>query len=348
MPRVTVTVRDAGGTAATAAVDYQVADPVAGGYYLSGNADIRPDTAGMNLRAVTQYRSFADGSVFPGWQKDYLRELVTGGVWANYVVELKYYGAAVGPQSFTVEGKSYTVPAPNMTTQQRPGTTWPKSYGYSQVLAGQCDGVLHRAAYQLNAMPTPGRINVQLASEFDTDHEFGVTDAGVAYAPAAAHVRAVSALHYMLDYLRAKVTRPGVTFTVGMGGFDRAAWLAMHPEALMAKVDLLQWNVYRRAAGETAYDRFRRTKDWSDADLGPVGRSRDVLVAEWGTPASLADQAAWIRTVPAAIARINAESTTGRIVATNYFNSNYAWATLDPAADGLAALRDAYATSPYA
>lgn len=346
--RVAVTVRDVGGAEVSAAVDYEVAPPVAGGYYLSGNGDVRPDTAGMNLRAVTQYRSFADGSVFPGWQKDYLKTLVTDGVWANYVVELKYYGATVGAQTFTVEGRSYTVPAPSMTIQQRPGTTWPKAYGYSQVLAGQCDGVLHRAAYQLNAMPTPGRINVQLASEFDTDHEFGVTDAGVAYTAAQAHVRAVSALHYMLDYLRAKVIRPGVTFTVGMGGFDRAAWLAMHPETLMAKVDYLQWNVYRRAATETAYDRFMRTKAWSDADLGPVGRVKDALVAEWGTPASLADQAAWIRTVPAAIARINAESTTGRIVATNYFNSNYDWATLDPKDAGLAALRDAYVTSPYA
>ncbi|NHW87328.1 hypothetical protein HA066_23180, partial [Escherichia coli] len=106
-----------------------------------------------------------------------------------------------------------------------------------------------------------------------------------------------------------------------------------------------QWNVYATSASHTALERFRRTKDWAVADLGPVALSRPVLIAEWGVRvAEIPDQAAWIATVPPAIAWLNAER--GPLIArTNYFNSG--WGTLRPKATGLAALRSAYARPPY-
>lgn len=58
--------------------------------------------------------------------------------------------------------------------------------------------------------------------------------------------------------------------------------------------------------------------------------------------AEIPNQPAWIATVPAAIAKLNAERGP-RIARTNYFNSG----TLSPKAAGLAALRTAYATRPY-
>lgn len=345
---VAVKVKDRSGATASYTAEVVEQDPsvvVAGGYYVSGNGDMRADTVnqGMNLKAFTQYHSFADGSTVPGWNADYLKSFISSGIWGNFVLELKHYGAAAGAQ--TVNGK--TVPAPNMTIQQREGTTWPKAYGYGQVTSGACDPLFERTVAQINAMPGTNPFNIQIASEFDTDHEFGITENGVAYSWAQADTRAVTALSYMIDFMRARITRPNVTFTIGMGGFDRPSWLRMHPESLASKVDYLQWNVYRRAASETAYSRFMRTKTWTDADLGPLFKAKDILIAEWGTPMSLNDQAAWIRTVPAAIARINSESRTGKIVMTNYFNSNPGWATLNPKQAGLDALKEIYSSSPY-
>jgi hypothetical protein len=345
---VKVTVKDRAGNSVSSTVDVLEQTPntiVAGGYYVTGNGDMRADTVnqGMNLRSFTQYHSFADANTVPGWNRDYLKTFVTQGIWGNFVLELKHYGAAAGPQ--TINGK--TVPAPNMTIQQRSGTTWPPAYGYGQVTSGVCNPLFERAVAQINAMPGTVPFNIQLASEFDTDHEFGITEAGVAYTWAQADARAIPAINYIIDFMKARITRPNVTFTIGMGGFDRPSWLRMHPESLANKVDYLQWNVYRRAANETAYNRFMRTKIWTDADLGPLFRKKDILIAEWGTPMSLGDQATWIRTVSAAIDRINSEATTGKIVMTNYFNSNDGWATLNPKQAGLDALKLIYGQTPY-
>ena len=348
---VTVTVKDKLGNTTSKQITVVEQDPtilVAGGYYVSGNGNMTTDTTGMNLKAFTQYHSFAELIMLPGYGKDYLKNLHAKGVWGNYVVELKHYGNSnTGVQNFTLEGKSYSVPAPSMTIQKRAGTTFPKAYGYEQVWSGQCDGLLHRLLIQIRNMGGV-KLNIQLASEFDTDHEFGITENGVNYTWEQADARAVRALNYMLDYFRSRGVPAGTTFTVGMGGFNRGAWTRMHPESLMSKVDFLQWNAYRRSAGQTAYDVFNRTKVWSDADLGPIAKAKDILIAEWGTPMSLKDQAAWIKTVPAAIKRLNEESKTGKLVMTNYFNSNDAWGTLNPKADGLAALKVAYSTNPYA
>ncbi|SCL16483.1 hypothetical protein [Micromonospora inyonensis] len=344
MPRITVRVRDAAGQAATTTADYRVAT-VLGGYYLGGNADPTADLVGGRFRSLTQYRSLADGHVFPGWQKDWLLTLGRAGVRVNMVLELKHYGNAnTGTQTFTVDGVTYTVPAPSMTIQQRPGTTWPRAYGYSQVLAGHCDGLLARALSQYRTMGFP--VNVQVASELDTDHEFGTTEAGTAYSWAESDARAVAATSYVVDWFRARSLPAGTTFSVGVGGFDRSGFRRTHPESLMARLDFLQWNVYATDPAHTALARFRRTKDWAVADLGPVALSRPVLIAEWGVrQAEFPDQATWIATVPDAIRRLNREGGP-RIARTNYFNSG--WGTLIPKDTGLAALRAAYATSPYA
>jgi hypothetical protein len=319
---------------------------VAGGYYLASNGDIRSDTAGMNLKGFTQYRSFADGNIFPGYKKAYLNDLTSSGVWGNYVVELKYYGAVLGAQTFSVEGTSYSIAEPSMTTQQRPDTVWPKSYGYSQLTSGALDGILHRTAYQLKNVP--GKVNMQIASEFDTDHEFGITDNGIKYSWEDSDYLGLEAVNYIIEYMRDYGVGDNVTFTIGMGGFNREAFYRMHPDTLMPKIGYMQYNAYRRASYHTAYSVFKRTKAWIDADLMPLAQAKPIIVAEWGSPASLGDQAAYIATVPAAIAQLNAESATGQFVMTNYFNSNYGWATLDPKQAGLDALKAAYLTEPYA
>lgn len=345
---VVITVKDSSGNTSTrniSLLENIPEKPVAGGYYLSGNGDMRADTLnqGMNLKGFTQYRSFADAYSVPGYQRDYLKTFVANGIWGNFVVEYKYYGATVGPQ--IVNGK--TVPAPNMTIQQRPNTTWPKAYGYNQILSGVCNPLFDRSLTQINAIPGTNPINIQLASEFDTDHEFGITEDGIGYNWATADAKAVTALIYTIDYLKARITRPNVTFTVGMGGFDRGAWMRMHPETLADRVDYLQFNVYRRSASDTAYQRFGRTKVWSDADLGPKFKKKNIIVAEWGTPTSLKDQTTWIKTVPAAITRLNSESKTGKFVMLNYFNSQIDWATLEPKQAGLDALKFIYSSPPF-
>lgn len=325
---------------ASAAVD------VRGGYYLASNGDVTSDAATIgNLEAITQYRSLADGNTFPGYQKAWIDALGPA-VTRNFVLELKSYGGPAGAQSFTVDGVRYAVPAPDMTIQQRPGTTWPKAYGYGQVLSGSVDGLLARSLAQIKTMKHSTTLTIQLASEFDTDHEFGTTEGSTAYTWAQADARAVRAVDYITTWFRAHGLPAGVRFSVGMGGFNRDAFRRMHPSALAAKIDVLQWNAYNHGSARTAYDVFNRTKAWAVADLPAAWLEKPVTIAEWGTAKALGDQAAWIRTVPAALARLNSEPGPSIVVA-NYFNSNPAWATLDPKAAGLAGLRDAYAAAPF-
>src|SRR3954463_512160 len=347
--QVNLTVKDKNGNSTTKQVSVVEGSTTAvrGGYYVSGNADMTSDITGINIKSFTQYHSFAELIMVPGNGKDYLKTLGTRGILGNYVCELKHYGNTnTGAQTMTLEGVRYTVPAPNMTIQKRAGTTFPKAYGYEQVWTGQLDGMLHKLAIQLRNMGNVP-INVQLASELDTDHEFGTTEGSTNYTWEQADARAVRAMKYMVDFIKSKTVPSTVTFSVGMGGWDRNSWKRIHPEDLMAKFDFLQWNAYRRTASQTAYEVFKRTKLWSDADLGSVAKSKNILIAEWGSPKSLKDQAAYIISVPAAIKKLNEESTTSQYVMTNYFNSNDDYGTLNPKQDGLNALKSAYAQSPY-
>ncbi|HEY0110707.1 MAG TPA: hypothetical protein VGB67_13805, partial [Fibrella sp.] len=190
---------------------------IRGGYYLSGNADLTADAARIaNVEAITQYRSLADGSQFPGYKKEWIDALGPN-VLRNFVLELKSYGGSLGAQTFTIDGITYTVPAPAMTIQQRPQTSWPKAYGYDQMLSGQLDGLLARSLSQIKKMKYNTTLNIQLASEFDTDHEFGTTENGVTYGWEQSDARAVRAVKYMIEWFRDHGLPQGVTFSVGMG-----------------------------------------------------------------------------------------------------------------------------------
>jgi hypothetical protein len=319
---------------------------VRGGYYLSGNGDVTADAAVLgNMRALTQYRSLADGNTFPGYQKAWIDALGPD-VRRNFVLELKSYGGPAGAQTFTVGGVTYTVPAPAMTIQQRPGTTWPKAYGYDQVVRGQIDGLLARSLAQVKTMNHNSTLNIQVASEFDTDHEFGTTEDGVAYTWEQSDARAVEAVRYIVTWFRAHGVPAGLTFSVGMGGFNQAAFKRMHPSSLASLIDVLQWNAYNHGSSRTAYAVFNRTKAWAVTDLPAAWLAKPVYIAEWGTAPALGDQATWIRTVPAALTRMNSEPGP-KIVLADYFNSNADWATLTPKAAGLAGLHDAYAAAPF-
>jgi hypothetical protein len=332
--------------AALAPAAVEAAVTVRGGYYLGGNGDVTADAAVMgNVRALTQYRSLADANTFPGWQKAWIDALGPD-VRRNFALELKAYGGPIAEQKFTVDGVSYTVPAPAMTIQQRPGTTWPKAYGYDQVTRGQIDGLLARALAQVRTMRHNSTLNIQLASEFDTDNEFGTTENGVAYTWEQSDARAVEAVRYIVTWFRGHGVPAGVTFSVGSAGFNRAAWKRIHPPSLAPVVDVLQWNAYNHGSSRTAYAVFNQTKSWAMTDLSPEWLAKDVYITEWGTAPALGDQATWIRSVPAALARINSEPGP-KIVLADYFNSNPAWATLTPKDAGLAGLHDAYAAAPF-
>ncbi len=341
---VDVTVEDRSGNRAVQSVDVQTQDSVRGGYYLGSGADISTDIQGMNCRSHTTYRSFADGSIFPGYNKQWIINLGNAGVAMNYVLELKHYGAAnTNPQTFNALGQSWMVPSPAMTIQQRSGTTFPRAYGYNQVMAGQCDGLFARALQQLRTLPFP--VNIQLASELDTDHEFGTTEGSTAYTWAQSDGRAVEAMSYIIDWLKARGVPAGTTFSVGIGGFDQACFVRTHPESLMAKVDYIQWNAYATSASHTALDRFKRPRDWTNASLGPIAQSKPIIIAEWGVRvAEVPNQSGYILTVPAAINQINS-TPGGKIVMANYFNSG--WGTLNPKSAGIAALKTAYSEPPF-
>jgi hypothetical protein len=310
---------------------------VKGGYYLSGNADIRPNTTdrGMRLTSLTTYRSLHDDVVVPGRRRDWISALMDRGVEPNVVLELKTYGGPP-PTSLTCAGRRYTVPAPTMTAQQRPGTTAARFYGYDQVTGGELDGLLCRAVTQLDTLPA-GPLTVQLASERDTDHEFGITLDGTAYTWAQADAMAVVAYSYIIDFFTTHSTRAATRYTVGMAGFDHDSFLRSY----VAAADDIQYNAYNHGAtSRPAYDVFHRTYAWLP-ELPASARGKNVVIAEFGTSLRYGDQAEWIGTVPAAIARLP------RIRMTNYFDSDSDWGTLDPRPAGLDALSRAYATAPY-
>jgi hypothetical protein len=310
---------------------------VKGGYYLSSNADMTADTVGqgMNLKALTTYRSFYDLNMFPGWHSDWIEELMTGyGVEPNYVLELKNYGGPPG-SSISCGGTTYSIPIGDMTT----GFSGSKKYyGYDQVTSGALDGLLCHAVGQLNAMP-PGPINVQFTSERDTEHEYGITMNGVQYSWAQADALSIPAIQYMIHYFRVHNTRtPAPTFTAGMGGWDEASFVRSYvggPDG----VDYIQWDPYNHSAPyRTPYEVFSRTYAWL-SELPAEAAGKQVILAEYGSSFTNPSQASWISGVPDALAQLP------RIRMVNYFNSGIG--TLNPKQDGLNALKAAYAQYPF-
>jgi hypothetical protein len=338
---------------------------VRGGFYNGGNADVRPDTTalGTNLRSFTQYHAVheAAASIIPvagTWQ----RTLGDQGVACNLVVELKSYASGngqVAAQSFTVEGHSYTVPAMAGRIQLGNNTsvTGPWAYSYSQVVAGAIDGFLHRLLVALRGKSAAQWINIQFASEVDTDNQWGTVDGSTRSDWPTSDGQAVAAYTYMINWLKNPpagiIGLPNhlapVTFSMGWAGAwsGQAAFVRSHPASL--PVDYLHWNVYNHGANNSAYDNFMQTMTYR-MQCAPEVQAKNVIVAEWGCNAAY-DQAGYIVTVPAALNQINALMALdgdGQYVMTNYFNSaGNTWGTLSPLAAGQQALKTAYATSPY-
>lgn len=328
---------------------------VRGGIYVRAGADWRADFAGVNIGSFTSYASLAQPgpAIYPGaaWRAG----LVAAGLAFNLVVELKHYGAgSPAGQSFTVEGRKYAVPVPDGRIQCRPGAAaWPVAWSYDQVLSGACDGLIHRLLAALHTIPPVAWVNVQLASEVDTDNEFGTQAGRMIYAKGPSDLKARAAYAYIIGWLRtppagvAPLDR-NVTFSVGWSGawsgFESFARL--HDDAM--PVQVVQWNVYNQNGNLTPYERLTSMMT-SYRRLGPTMRSKPIIIAEWGTNAAHAGgQAPYIDAWPAAVARVNAEQEArgeGQIVMTNYFDSG--WGLLNPRPVGIAALGRAYAAVPF-
>lgn len=347
------------GVPVTKTSPYYVTERARGGIYIGSNADWRSDFAGVNMRSFGGYHSLAESgsAIYPGqsWRAD----LVNAGLLYNLIVELKWYGAgtAVVGQTFTVEGKSYAVPAPNGRIQRRANTSFPIAWSYDQVNAKQCDGLLHRLLVELRKVPAGARVNVQFASEVDTDNEFGTTASTTAtYDKVASDQRAAQAYSYMIGWMKnppAGIARLGsnITFSVGWAGswsgFD--SFQRLHPESM--PIDYMQWNVYDHTGHKDPYDRINEMLAFQRR-LGPVMRSKPIIIAEWGASKdNTGGQAGFIDGWATAVQRINAEQVVrgeGQIVATNYFSSRDAtWGLLDPKAAGVAAIKRSYAAIPF-
>jgi hypothetical protein len=362
MSSITVTVIDSSGHSVGTIVNYTVNTKVAGGIYFSGNADVRPDTTNrtppISITAIQQYRSLADGSQYPGFQKQWVADMVAGGVWLNFVSEFKHYGAAnTNAQTFTVEGRSYTVPAPNM--RYRITLDNALAYGYKQMSDGLLDGLLHRLLASLRAIPAGKRINVQIESEVDTANANGGTvENGVSYTREQSDIRAVAAVQYMANWLRNPPNGiaplpADVTLSMGYAGqwSGLQNFINTHPETLMSKLDYMHMNTYNHSSNWTAEARFREIKDWINS-LGPIGKSKGIIVSEFGSNAAYTpNQAGYMAQMPAAINKLNGELQTagrGQFVATIWFGSNNdTWGTLNPKEAGLVALQQMLDTNPY-
>jgi len=335
---------------------YAVTERVRGGIYVASNGDWRTDFANVNMRSFTGYHSLAETgpAIYPG--QTWRSQLVAAGLLYNLVVELKVYGAPASAQNFTVEGKSYSVPAPNGTIQRRANTTYPVAYSYDQVTKGAIDGLLHRLLVELRKVPVTGWVNIQFASEVDTDNEFGTSAGSAVFDRITSDAKAAAAYSYMIGWLKnppvgiARLGR-GVTFSTGWAGawsgFD--SFKRLHGESM--PTDVMQWNVYNRSGNLAPYDRLSEMIT-SYRLLGANARKKPIIIAEWGTNKDHVNgQAPYIRAWPAAVQRINAEQLLrgeGQIVATNYFSSNTPqWGTLDPKAAGIEALRVAFGTAPF-
>lgn len=333
---------------------------IIGGLYLGGNSDIRPKTInrGMHIGGIQQYRSLADGSQYPGYQKQWVDDLVQSGMMLNMVVELKYYGAATGAQVFTVEGKTYTVSAPVGTIQRRAGTKFPVAYSYQQVLNGQIDGLLHRLLVQVRNGVGIGNINLQLASEVDTDNEFGTSHGAIVYNREDSDQLAEAAYSYVAEWLRnppsgiVGISR-SVTLSLGYAGqwSGIAGFLRIHTERLMYSMDYLHMNSYNHSANWTAEQRLWEIVEYQQ-NLGPIGLSKNIIVSEIGSNANWpGGQSYFIGQIPAAIDRVNREQrakNVGQFVMVLWFGSrDRTWGLLDPEEAGLVALTNMMNTPPF-
>lgn len=349
--RLDLTLTD--GTDLTATGSPLITPRVVGGLYLGGNAS--PLTQLPAARSATRYVSLEQTgpAMWSGWIDTFARS----GGWVNLVVELKCYGTGAA-QSFTVEGKTYTVPASDGAVQL--GSTVGNgvgAYSYRQVLDGNLAGLAHRLLAAIRpALASGARINIQLASEVDTDNQYGARWRGTLVPRAEADLDAVAAYTWLINWLRdppaGVAPAPAgsqLTFTLGWAGqwSGKDAFTRCHPDTL--PVDYLSFNSYNHSANWAPSTRLAETAAYRSTSRQ---KRLDILIGEWGTNADHpGGQAAYIRQWPAAVQAFNAAATvagTGRILMTNYFGSrDRTWGKLDPEAEGLVALTSAYTTTPY-
>lgn len=294
---------------------------VLGGYYKGSGADIRPDASahGIKFRGHTTYVSLAQGANgFP--RTSWIDELSRSGALVNYVLELKVYGAT--PPA--------TVPAPNglMAAQ---GTA--KFWSWVQLLCGDLDPLLDQVADKIKTLPY--RINIQVTSERDTDHQSGGTIDGKSYTWTQLDSLSVAGVQYIIRHFKERGVA-NATFTAGIGGFNQAAFMRCY----VPGVDAIQYNCYNH--GSTWQEPsavFGRTYAWLDL-LPDDSKALPVYVAEYGSQVSTDahSQADWIRAVPAALEAYP------RIAYAAYFNSG--WGKIsDPAS--LDAMAEAYNSDPF-
>jgi hypothetical protein len=329
---------------------------VRGGYYRASNGDPREHLdSGTNLRAFQQYHGFGEpaASIFPG--KPWVLDLLASGAMLNLVVELKSYGNTAA-QSFSVDGRSYTVPA--MAGQFQLATSPTAFWSYDQVTSGACDGLWHRLLSALRTIPEGARVNVQLASEVDLDNQGGYKHNGTLTAgPSALDSRSVAAYSRIIDWLHSPPTgvpglSEGVTFSLGFAGqwSGRDRFVRCHPDTL--PVDIVQWNCYNHGADQPAEKRLRETLAYRSA-CGPRMRSLPIVIAEWGSSEAWpGGQAAYMAAMGPAVATVNTElraAGEGEIIAMNWFGSrDTTWGQFptDPTASR-AALAALYGSAPF-
>jgi hypothetical protein len=224
---------------------------------------------------------------------------------------------------------------------------------------GLLDGLLHRLLASLRSIPTNGRINIQIESEVDTANANGGTvENGVTYTREQSDARAVAAVMYVANWLRnpPKGIAPlpaNVTLSMGYAGqwSGTGNFINTHPESLMAKLDYLHMNTYNHSQNWTAEQRFREITQWVGM-LGPIGKSKNIIVSEFGSNANYTpNQAGYMAQMPAALIKLNGEMASanrGKFVMTIWFGSNNdTWGTLNPKEAGLVALQQMLDTSPY-
>lgn len=333
---------------------YSVMDPVRGGYYVGGNAAPFGDMP--DVRSATVYRSLSDGAGIYGYPT-WVPGFVQFGGWLNLVLELKAYTVPDTLVAVSIEGRGYTIPVPDGTIQRNPKTTPAPAWSYAAVLRGDCDGLLHRALASFRAIPAGARVNIQLASEVDTDNEFGITwnNSPTVVSQSRADRWAVSAYTYMINWFRSppngiEPIGPNVTFSLGWAGQWSGAgrFEACHPDGL--PVDYCHFNIYNHGADWSPLSRLQETEAYRPA--GSRIASLPIIVAEWGTNAEWeGGQAAYIKNMPRAVRQANEAlraASRGQYVMMNYFSSrDRTWGKLDPRDAGLAALQAAYATRPF-
>jgi hypothetical protein len=220
------------------------------------------------------------------------------------------------------------------------------------------DGLLHSLLAQTRAIT--GQLIIHWFSEIDTDVECGYPQGGINYTRSQANAKAAEAAVYMTNFLK---NPPGdiegvadnVKFTVGMGGFHTQSYNEVYTAAVRDVIDYYNFNTYWR----------NNASDWVQElnnDLANVRKPgwpvKDIVITEFGTPATAAQNGPWsganllqadrIKMFAKAVYDVNnAAPNASQIKKAAYFNSNNTWATLAPAPEGKVALRDLFGDTMF-